>query len=204
MNTMDVIMKYVLPVFLCTIAMSAHAETDKWVSVDRLERHTCPSKNCGIVGQLIFREKATILEEKDGWARISKYYDAACVNGVSEYVDSGNPLCKSSNGITDGKFAEWVDTRYLSATRPEDPSKDATGIHALVKGSDDYGIYKDTFADAAEKLIARGRCTAKDFKEMGGWWKSTNHKNKPIYFTYCGGMTRSNQLYLNAATGELL
>lgn len=38
---------------------------------------------------------------------------------------------------------------------------------------------------------------------MGGWVKSSNHRNQPIYFTYCGGSTVANRLYLNAETGEI-
>jgi hypothetical protein len=151
----------------------------------------------------MFREKATIYEEKNGWARISKYYDASCQHGLSAYVDSGNTACTEGNGIINGRFAEWVSVRYLSDTRPADPSADATGDYALVIGSDDYRLYKDVFAKAAARLIASGRCTEQDFNNMGGWMKSTNHRDSPVYFTYCGEMHVNNRLYLNAATGDV-
>ena len=61
--------------------------------------------------------------------------------------------------------------------------------YSLVSGSDDFMIYKDAFAKAASELIFSGQCSKQDFREMGGWVKSMNHKNGPIYFTYCGGMT---------------
>lgn len=176
-----------------------------WVTADRLNRRTCPSANCGVVGQLFFREKATILQDSSGWARISRYYDASCRNGESEYVDSGNARCESSNGIVEGRFAEWVSLQYLSSTRPADPAAGAEGYHALVSGSDDYGRFGDAFAEAAADLIQSGQCSRADFEEMGGWYKSTTrHPNEPIYFTYCGGMTAANRLYLNAETGSLV
>ena len=42
-----------------------------------------------------------------------------------------------------------------------------------------------------------------DFRELGGWIKSTNNRNRSIYFIYCGGSTASNRRYLNAETGEV-
>ena len=95
---------------------------DGWVTVDRLNRRTCPKESCGSVGVLFFRENASIYEEQNGWARISKYYDASCQNGKSEYVDSGNASCNPANGIVDGRFAEWVSSQFLSSNKPNDPA----------------------------------------------------------------------------------
>lgn len=75
--------------------------------------------------------------------------------------------------------------------------------YALVQGSDDYQIHKDIFAKTASKLIVSGRCTEDDFMELGGWLKSTNYKSKPIYFTYCGGFTLKNKIYLNTSSRSL-
>jgi hypothetical protein len=172
-----------------------------WVTTERLNRRTCPSDSCGVVGQYFFREAATILERREGWARMTKLYDASCVNGRSQYVDTGNTACDPANGITDGQFAEWVSAEYLSDTRPPDPAAGASGIEELVAGSDDFARYRTAFAEAAQSLIAQGQCSE---GEMGGWMKSVNnHRNQPVYFTYCGGSTLANRLYLNAETGEL-
>lgn len=174
-----------------------------WVTSEWLNRRTCPSESCGVVGQLFFREGLTVREERDGWARITQTYDASCVGGRSEYVDTGNAACDDTNGIVDGQFAEWVSLEYLSENRPPDPAADASGIEELVAGSDDFARYRTAFAEAAQSLIAQRRCTERDFRDMGGWVKSTSHSSQPIYFTYCGGATVANRLYLNAATGEV-
>lgn len=174
-----------------------------WVTSERLNRRTCPSESCGVVGRLFFREGVTVHAERDGWVQISQPYDASCVGGRSEYVDTGNAACDDANGIVDGQFAEWVSMEYLSETRPPDPAADASGIEELVAGSDDFARYRTTFAEAAEALIAQRRCTERDFRDMGGWVKSTRHGNQPVYFTYCGGATVANRLYLNADTGEV-
>lgn len=174
-----------------------------WVAAERIERRTCPSKQCGVVGTLDFREAATVAETKDGWAQVSRYYSASCENGRSDFVESGNDRCVSENGIVGGEFAEWVELKHLSATRPPDPARTAAADEALVKDSDDFIRYRRAFVSAAQKLTSEGECTAADFQEMGGFVKSQNQKSEPIYFTYCGGMTRANRIYLNAETGEI-
>ena len=175
---------------------------ETWVTSDRLNRRTCPNVTCGIVGVFFFREQAIVYEEKDGWARVSKYYAASCSNGLSQYVDTGNAACLQSNGIVDDRLAEWVLLKYLSSVRPADPGADASGMYAIVSSSDDYRRYKDVFARTAGELIAAKRCDEKDFRGMG-WLKSTNKADTPIYFVYCGGVDRDHRLYLNAATGEV-
>lgn len=182
---------------------SGSQEVTAWVTADRLHRRTCPSADCGSVGVHFFRQGVTVLEERDGWARITKPYDASCTGGRSEYVDSGNSACVESNGIVNGRFSEWVALRYLSDVRPADPAAGATGYHALITQSDDYRYYADVFADAAAKLLADGTCTRADFQEMGGFLKSSFHRDRPVYFTYCGGSTIANRLYLDASSGRV-
>lgn len=174
-----------------------------WVTSDRLNRRTCPSLDCGVVGQFFFREGTKVLERHDGWARVTRPYDASCVNGRSQYVDAGNAACDPSNGIEGGRFAEWVSAEFLTADRPPDPANNASVAEEIVAGSDDFARYRRQFASSAHTLISQGRCTKADFRNMGGWVKSTNHRSQPIYFTYCGGMTIANRLYLNAETGEI-
>lgn len=195
---------FTIAVVLLGLAQPVFADSDAWVNVDRLNRRTCGSENCGIVGKLLFREKVVKLQEENGWVRITKYYDANCVGGISQYVDAGNNKCDANNGIEGGAFAEWVSASGLSGTRPADPSQNAEENYRLIKGSDDFRIHKDAFARAANELITSGRCTANDFQEMGGWMKSSNSGDAPIYFTYCGGMTSQNKVYLNASTGEVM
>lgn len=79
-----------------------------FVNVERVQRRTCPSITCGDVGWIAERQVVEALEHRDGWVRITKPYDASCKNGVSEYVDAGENTCTTDNGITNGRFAEWV------------------------------------------------------------------------------------------------
>lgn len=178
---------------------SAMAETQMWVTVDSANRRTCPSTECGVVGKLFFRESAKVVETKNGWGRVSKFYDASCVGGRSQYVDSGRADCTASNGIVDDQFAEWIKLDLLSEARPADPGQNASGTAKLIAQSDDFHRYESEFVKAAETLMASGRCTAQDFTDMGGWVKSTN-KGQGIYFAYCGG--GSDRVYLDVASGR--
>ena len=202
--TMDIRMR-MLPVLVLVLlaipAIEAFAE-DYWVTSDRLERRTCPSFSCGIVGQLFYREKVAVLETNDEWARVTPFYDAACVDGRSEYVDSGRNDCSEENGIINGQFAEWVQRTTLSKVRPADPAAGAAADAALIAGSDDYRLHKAAFLKATRLLIDRGMCTTDDFKKFGGWVKSTMYREQPIYFVYCGGMTLSNKVHLDVSSGR--
>ena len=186
---------------LQVFSVGAMADNQLWVTTERTDRHTCPSTECGVAGRLMFREGVEALEKKGKWVRVTKTYSASCVGGKSEYVKEGNKSCTSANGIKDGKFAEWVQAKDLSEKRPEDPAEGASGDDTLVKGSDDYRIHKTQFAKAARQLINDGTCTEGDFQEMGGWMASTN-RGPGMYFTYCGGMTLSNKVYLDAKSGK--
>lgn len=191
-----------LTLIVAATTLPAYASEKAWVTAERLNRRTCPATNCGIVGRLFYREGVQIFEKRGEWARITKHYDASCFYGQSEYVDAGNAACTTSNGINDGKFAEWVSLKYLAATQPADPAAGAEGTAKLVGHSDDYARYKAAFVKAADDLMASGRCTRRDL--VGGWTKSvSNYRNEPVYFIYCGGSTTSNRIYLDASNGQI-
>jgi hypothetical protein len=118
-------------------------------------------------------------------------------------VDSGDSRCAPDNGIVEGQFAEWASAELLSKQRPPDPAEGAHGFEALVAGSDDFKNYRAEFVAAAQSLIRSGQCDESDFREWGGWMRSSNHRSRPIYFIYCGGATVSNRLYLDVETGEI-
>lgn len=71
---------------------------------------------------------------------------------------------------------------------------------ALAK-SDDFDRYHAEFELASAELIRTGACRASDFIEIGGWVRSINKQN--TYFSYCGGFTADNRVYLDVKTGEV-
>ena len=193
-------MQLSIALFLSMTTTPIFAETQMWVAVDKANRRTCPSTECGSVGDLLYRESAKVAEIKKGWGRVSRYYDAYCVNGHSKYVDFGRNECTAGNGILKGQMAEWVRMDLLSPKRPRDPSQGASGTAKLVAQSDDFRRYRTEFIAAAEKLMSSGRCSAHDLMNTGGFIKSTR-KGPGVYFTYCGG--GSDQIYLDVRTGKI-
>ena len=174
-----------------------------WVTADQLTRRTCPSTKCGSVGWFLDGQIVEVFEDTGSWARVTPYYDAACENGVSRFVDKGNSRCVSDNGIDDGKLAEWVFMKFLSDEKPEDPVAIDERWDRLISKSDNYRRFQLEFIAAAKTLVLGGRCTENDFKENGGWAKSSSQGNKPIYFMYCGGFTLANRIYLDANSGRI-
>ena len=74
-------------------------------------------------------------------------------------------------------------------------------VLAVIAKSDDLNKYESVFVEETVKLISSKRCTPEEIQEQGGWTKSVvNHKVDPTYFIFCGGMHRSNRLYLNVVT----
>lgn len=117
MNAMPV-RAYLAALLFPTFALPAAAGDLYWVAAQNVDRRTCPSESCGVVGYLRQKDKVEALEMKSGWIRISAEYSAMCSGGRSELVESGNDECSPKNGITKGVFAEWVPVKPLSKTPP--------------------------------------------------------------------------------------
>lgn len=90
-----------------------------------------------------------------------------------------------------------------SEPAPQPPPPSDSQLESAIEQSDDFQLYRTEFMTASRGLLERGRCTLADFREMGGWVRSTNHKPDLVYFTYCGKMHVSNRLYVDVATGRI-
>lgn len=152
-----------------------------------------------MVGNFYYGERVVPLETSDGWVRVSRYYDASCVDGRSEYVDTGNAQCVQSNGMTDGQFAEWVEQTSLSSTQPADPAEQATGLAKLIAGSDDFTLYETQFVETARKLLNQGLCTEEEIAEFGGFWESVSMRPRRAYWIQCG----SEKFYVDLPTMDI-
>ena len=153
-----------------------------YVTTDTLNVRLAPNPSGKVTNRLYKRQKVDVVEIKKGWARVSKYY-----SGQKEGLE--------------GNVARWVAAKYLSKNKPKD-IKSTTPLENVLKSSDNYSKYKKTFIKSSNLLITQGKCKLSDFKEMGGWVRSSSYKTKPVFFTYCGGMKSINKIYLNANTGK--
>lgn len=77
----------------------------------------------------MFRESAHVYERRDGWARISEPHLAACIEGRSDYVDTGDARCVADNGV-EGRFAEWVRLSHPHDNSPGLSGGDGDSVRA--------------------------------------------------------------------------
>ena len=153
------------------------------VSADSLNVRQAANQTGKVTGKLYQQEKVEVFEVKNGWARISEYYDEK-VNGIPT------------------KVARWVSASHLSAPRPTGKKATANSpIVNAIKSSDDLAMHQDFFVRVSEELIHSGECKLSDFEDIGGWWRSVDHKPRPVYYTYCGGSINNHRVYVNTATG---
>ena len=159
---------------------------EHFVTASKLNVRLAPNNDGKITNVLDRGQRVEVFETKGNWARISEYYD-----GEVEQLS--------------GEVARWVYGKYLSTKKhqTETPTNLGDPILAAISSSDDFEAHQDVFVSASKTLINNGRCQLSDFQEVGGWVKSViNHKLEPVYFTYCGGMTNDNRIYLNVENGE--
>ena len=163
---------------------AANGPGDYYVTAEQVQERLGPSPNARSTNTLAKRQKVTVFEVKSGWARVSKHYDGE-VEGVK------------------GQVARWVPAKDLSQQRPSEEKVAApdSPLRRALKDSDDFAKHHTAFLDASKKLVDSGTCSLQDFESNGGWMKSTNQAGA-VYFVYCGGLHRSNRLYLDVATGR--
>jgi hypothetical protein len=77
-------------------------------------------------------------------------------------------------------------------------SKAKKKLFKALKGSDDFSKHNKKMIEASEGLIKSGKCSLKEFEEMGGWMRSTN-RGSGVYFAYCA----DTKVYLNVITGKV-
>jgi hypothetical protein len=155
-----------------------------FVTAGTLNVRLAANSSGSVASKLHRGQEVEVFEVDEGWARISDYFD-------------GEPAGLSGN------VARWVSAAHLSAKPPAPKKIDVNSSIAWAIGaSDDLAKYQDTFVRVSEKLVDSGECVLSDFKDIGGWWRSTAHKPRPIYYTYCGGAANSNRIYLDTTTGQ--
>lgn len=172
--------------YLATVTHAAAISPgDYYVVPDKLNVRLAPAVSSKVTNILYRHQRIEVLEVNDGWARISRYYDGSA-EGVSAEV------------------ACWVSAQFLSTIGPAEANRidDTASLEKAIVLSDDYPLFHTVFVDVSQELIRYGQCSLQDFKEMGGWWRSTNHESGSIYFTYCGGTSQENRIYLNATIGK--
>ncbi len=94
----------------------------------------------------------------------------------------------------------WVATEYLSSTplnRHQRQLADRELVRTIIRDSDDFKLYESVFMQVTVNLLGTHRCKFNDFEAMHGWWRSLEHKERPVYYIYCGPETRKKTIYLD-------
>ncbi|QIA66100.1 hypothetical protein GT360_21665 [Vibrio astriarenae] len=132
----------------------------------------------------LFRgEKVVVLEEKDGWGRISSYF---------VYQEGGDEV------------AEWVQLSELQEQPPEISKEERyETVKLSIQGSDDFLLYQESFTKHSDRLIEQKTCDLLDFEESSGWMRSINYPDRQIYFVYCGGLRPADKVYLDVLSGDI-
>ncbi|WP_428774442.1 hypothetical protein [Vibrio sp.] len=157
--------------------------TDYYVNPERLGVREHPDYEAFIESILYRGDKIHVLEQKEGWGRISPYY----------VYGEGQP-----------EVAEWVPMEALLEVPPTVTRQERLEtISHYIEKSDDFKRFFDVFVEQSDLLLKQEICKPEDFEETGGWVRSVRYKDRDVYFVYCGGLKQSNKVYLDVRSGEV-
>jgi hypothetical protein len=133
----------------CLAASYAFAEAitqgSHYVTADKLNVRLSPNAEGTITNKIYRQQKVDVKEVRNGWARISDYY-----NGVAEGVE--------------GMVARWVSAQHLSLETPSDMPQPELPADPRIKELPRVGEYGATERDveilyaAATHYLNIGRC----------------------------------------------
>lgn len=159
-----------LVVVACLVPQLVIAEATKpgtyYVTTLTLNVRLAPDANARITNKLHRQQLVEVYEVRNGWARISRYYDGEV------------------EGLT-GQVAEWVAARYLSTYRPPDLPQPQLPQDPRIQGLPKVGESGLTERDvrilyrAAHHFLQTGRCQKIEYGD-----KSVHRPN--TYYLNCG------------------
>jgi len=140
-----------------------------YVKESVLEERLAPSNSSNVTNRIYRSQKVEVFEIKNGWARVSKYYDGA-VEGKS------------------GQVARWVLASGLSTNQPAElkqpslPADPRIAKDALPKVGQSGLTEQDVqvLHKGALKYLNSGKCSRVEYGD-----KSTSKAN--TYYINCGG-----------------
>ena len=171
-------MKFVVALAL-TLSCSgaAFAQATKpgtyYVKANVLEERLAPSSTGSVTNRIYRQQKVEVFELKDGWARVSEYYDGS--------VEGKN-----------GQVARWVSAGGLSVSRPKDlpqpkvPTDPRIAKDAIPKVGEGGLTEQDVqiLYKGALKFLNSGQCSRIEYGD-----KSVDKPN--TYYVNCGGPRNS-------------
>ncbi|MFN0263827.1 SH3 domain-containing protein [Tepidamorphus sp. 3E244] len=168
--------------FVAWVPVNAIAD-DYYVTANSLNVRLCPATSCPATNKLYRGQKVELFQSRDGWARISEFYDASVEK--AEFPE-----------IQEDKVARWVSAEFLSRNKPTNPEPAALSPEIMdprikyVPGVGDYGLTKREVVAMrrfALKLLKDGSCTAivnadKSVGKAGQYYVQCEGENRSRYF----------------------
>ncbi|MDW6093998.1 SH3 domain-containing protein [Vibrio rhizosphaerae] len=162
---------------------AVNVNTHFYVNEHKLAIRNAPDPESFPVRYLYKGDPITVLEQKQGWGRISRYF----------VYQQGGP-----------EIAEWVAMDQLSEQVPIISKEEKEEIlMSYINKSDDLLIYKEKFLQITGQLIDEKMCAPEDFDELKGWVRSVRYQERHVYFIYCGGLKSIDKIYFDADSGEI-
>lgn len=167
---------------LCLLATPAVADDMRqsgqdayFVQVERANVRLCPAQSCPSTNKLQRGQAVDLYEVKQGWARISKYYDSSAER--AEFPE-----------ITSETVAQWVRADLLTNTKPVEKrfAPDPNLNDERITGIPDHPAYDLSDRDVtilrkfAIKLLKSGECS-----EIDDGDKSLSKPGR--YYVHCRG-----------------
>ncbi|MGF1719607.1 hypothetical protein L4D20_06120 [Vibrio kyushuensis] len=157
--------------------------TDFYVNTPKLGVRERPDHAAYIESVLYRGDDVTILEERDGWGRISVYY---------VYEEGGEEI------------AEWIPMEALVEDPPVITKEERHDtLMSYIDKSDDFKVHEVKFLKTTDELLKEETCSPVDFEELGGWVRSIRYSERDVYFVYCGGMKQADKIYLDVNSGAV-
>lgn len=157
--------------------------SEYYVIERRIDVYNHPKETALVVDTLYKGEKVAVLEQNDGWFRLSDYI---------VYEEGGE------------ETAEWVSSKGLSDAQPVIKEQERLDtLDGYLQKSDDLKVHLDMFRNKTQLLLDDETCRPSDFDELGGWVRSVTYRPRNVYFIYCGGLEQENKIYLDADKGEI-
>lgn len=161
---------------LATPALAEDPQNAYFVKADRTNVRLCPNTSCPATNSFDRGQAVQVFEIKQGWGRVSKYYDATAER--QEFPQ-----------VTTDMVANWIRIDLLSKTRPAIEASaniDSTLVDARITGISERPAHGLTARDIvvlrkfAIRLLQTGQCS-----EIDDGDKSLSKEGQ--YYVHCQG-----------------
>ncbi len=192
------IKKIFLSLFLFTSSLLASNLGLYYVNADVLKIRLGPSSSYEHSYSMYHKQKTNVYEFKNSWARVSKSKS----NSKWAYAKFLSPVkvdkkTETSKKSTPKKTKKTTKKKVTKAKK----NKVDTRLLKYIAKSDNYEKHSKVFINVSQRLIANRVCKISDFRKTSGWMELSKDE---MYFTYCGGFTKKDKIYINLVTNEII